>query len=125
MSLVQWNDEWSLNTINCTQITSQGIQHTDDSIYLPGAVVTHWFAVTIDVHLDFNIIKTPPVDRIVVYPVQDENKYTDQKGNVLPDGFFLSESINLSISLVGLLKFPMLCEYACIGRPSLIRSFTN
>ena len=29
------------------------------------------------------------LDRIVVYPVQDENKYTDQKGNVLPDGFLV------------------------------------
>ena len=29
------------------------------------------------------------LERIVVYPVQDENKYTDQKGNVLPDGFLV------------------------------------
>lgn len=29
------------------------------------------------------------LDRIVVYPVQDEHKYTDQKGNVLPDGFLV------------------------------------
>ena len=29
------------------------------------------------------------LDQIVVYPVQDENKYTDQKGNVLPDGFLV------------------------------------
>ena len=29
------------------------------------------------------------LDNIVVYPVQDENKFTDQKGNVLPDGFLV------------------------------------
>ena len=29
------------------------------------------------------------LDQIVVYPVQDEHKYTDQKGNVLPDGFLV------------------------------------
>ena len=29
------------------------------------------------------------LDNIVVYPVQDEHKYTDQKGNVLPDGFLV------------------------------------
>ena len=29
------------------------------------------------------------LNRIVVYPVQDEHKYTDQKGNVLPDGFLV------------------------------------
>jgi ribosome-binding ATPase YchF (GTP1/OBG family) len=31
------------------------------------------------------------LDRIVVYPVQDEHKYTDQKGNVLPDGFLVKQ----------------------------------
>ena len=31
------------------------------------------------------------LDRIVVYPVQDEHKYTDQKGNVLPDGFLVKK----------------------------------
>ena len=29
------------------------------------------------------------LNRIVVYPVQDEHKYTDQKGNVLPDGILV------------------------------------
>ena len=29
------------------------------------------------------------LNRIVVYPVSDEHKYTDQKGNVLPDGFLV------------------------------------
>ena len=29
------------------------------------------------------------LNRIVVYPFQDEHKYTDQKGNVLPDGFLV------------------------------------
>ena len=29
------------------------------------------------------------LNRIVVYLVQDEHKYTDQKGNVLPDGFLV------------------------------------
>ena len=29
------------------------------------------------------------LDRIVVYPVEDENKYTDQKGNVLPDAILI------------------------------------
>ena len=31
---------------------------------------------------------------IVVYPVQDENKYTDQKGNVLPDGILIPKGSN-------------------------------
>lgn len=31
---------------------------------------------------------------IVVYPVQDEHKYTDQKGNVLPDGFLVPKGSN-------------------------------
>ncbi|WP_407377175.1 redox-regulated ATPase YchF [Methanobrevibacter sp.] len=34
------------------------------------------------------------LDNIVVYPVQDENKYTDQKGNVLPDGILLKRGSN-------------------------------
>ena len=34
------------------------------------------------------------LDQIVVYPVQDENKYTDQKGNVLPDGILLKRGSN-------------------------------
>lgn len=29
------------------------------------------------------------LNRIVVYPVEDENKYTDQKGNVLPDAILV------------------------------------
>ena len=29
------------------------------------------------------------LNMIVVYPVQDEHKYTDQKGNVLPDGILV------------------------------------
>ena len=28
---------------------------------------------------------------IVVYPVEDENKLTDKKGNVLPDAYLLSK----------------------------------
>ena len=34
------------------------------------------------------------LDNIVVYPVQDENKYTDQKGNVLPDGILVKKGSN-------------------------------
>ena len=34
------------------------------------------------------------LDNIVVYPVQDENKFTDQKGNVLPDGIILKKGSN-------------------------------
>ena len=34
------------------------------------------------------------LDNIVVYPVQDENKYTDQKGNILPDGILLKKGSN-------------------------------
>ena len=34
------------------------------------------------------------LDRIVVYPVQDEHKYTDQKGNVLPDGILVPKGAN-------------------------------
>jgi hypothetical protein len=34
------------------------------------------------------------LDNIVVYPVQDEHKYTDQKGNVLPDGFLVPRGSN-------------------------------
>ena len=34
------------------------------------------------------------LDNIVVYPVQDENKYTDQKDNVLPDGIILKKGSN-------------------------------
>jgi len=34
------------------------------------------------------------LDTIVVYPVQDEHKYTDQKGNVLPDGFIVPRGSN-------------------------------
>ena len=29
------------------------------------------------------------LNMIVVYPVSDENKFTDQKGNVLPDAFLV------------------------------------
>ena len=31
---------------------------------------------------------------IVVYPVSDENKFTDQKGNVLPDAFLVPKGSN-------------------------------
>ncbi len=31
------------------------------------------------------------LDMIVVYPVEDENKYTDQKGNVLPDAVLVNK----------------------------------
>ena len=34
------------------------------------------------------------LDMIVVYPVHDENKYTDQKGNVLPDGILVPKGSN-------------------------------
>lgn len=34
------------------------------------------------------------LNRIVVYPVQDEHKYTDQKGNVLPDGILVPKGAN-------------------------------
>lgn len=34
------------------------------------------------------------LNMIVVYPVQDENKYTDQKGNVLPDGILIPKGSN-------------------------------
>lgn len=34
------------------------------------------------------------LNNIVVYPVQDEHKYTDQKGNVLPDGFLVPKGSN-------------------------------
>lgn len=34
------------------------------------------------------------LENIVVYPVQDEHKYTDQKGNVLPDGILLKQGSN-------------------------------
>ena len=29
------------------------------------------------------------LDHIVVYPVEDENKFTDKNGNVLPDAFLM------------------------------------
>jgi hypothetical protein len=32
------------------------------------------------------------LDRIVVYPVEDENKYTDKKGRVLPDAFIVENT---------------------------------
>ena len=34
------------------------------------------------------------LNRIAVYPVQDENKYTDQKGNVLPDAILITKGSN-------------------------------
>ena len=34
------------------------------------------------------------LDNVVVYPVQDEHKYTDQKGNVLPDGILVPKGAN-------------------------------
>ncbi len=34
------------------------------------------------------------LNQIVVYPVEDENKYTDQKGNVLPDGILVQKDSN-------------------------------
>lgn len=34
------------------------------------------------------------LDRVVVYPVEDEHKYTDQKGNVLPDGILIKKGSN-------------------------------
>lgn len=34
------------------------------------------------------------LNRIVVYPVQDEHKYTDQKGNVLPDAILIDTGAN-------------------------------
>ena len=37
--------------------------------------------------LNFGVFEL--LNRIVVYPVQDEHKFTDQKGNVLPDGFLV------------------------------------
>ncbi len=33
-------------------------------------------------------------DNIVVYPVEDENKYTDHFGNILPDAILISEGAN-------------------------------
>ncbi|MGC8664315.1 MAG: redox-regulated ATPase YchF [Nitrososphaeria archaeon] len=35
-------------------------------------------------HVYFNLL-----DMIVVYPVEDENKYSDKKGNVLPDAYLI------------------------------------
>ena len=34
------------------------------------------------------------LDNVVVYPVQDEHKYTDQKGNVLPDRILVPKGAN-------------------------------
>ena len=42
--------------------------------------------------LDYGIFEL--LDNVVVYPVQDEHKYTDQKGNVLPDGILVPKGAN-------------------------------
>jgi ribosome-binding ATPase YchF (GTP1/OBG family) len=42
------------------------------------------------------------LDRIVVYPVEDENKYTDHFGNVLPDVMLMkrgSKTIDLAAKI--------------------------
>ena len=31
------------------------------------------------------------LDLIVVYPVEDENRFTDKKGNILPDAFLMKK----------------------------------
>ena len=61
-----WYDKCLLDSINLVQIPSKCCQLCYDTIYLPGIVVSNWLAVTIHIHLQFHIIVTKPVDRIVI-----------------------------------------------------------
>ena len=55
--------------------------------YIQTNILDKYGSTGIQNALNYGIFKL--LDNIVVYPVQDEHKYTDQKGNVLPDGFLV------------------------------------
>lgn len=55
--------------------------------YIQTSILDKYGSTGVQDALNYGIFEL--LNRIVVYPVQDENKYTDQKGNVLPDGFLV------------------------------------
>lgn len=55
--------------------------------YIQNNILDKYGSTGVQDALNYGIFEL--LNRIVVYPVQDEHKYTDQKGNVLPDGFLV------------------------------------
>lgn len=55
--------------------------------YIQTNILDKYGSTGVQYALNYGIFEL--LNRIVVYPVQDEHKYTDQKGNVLPDGFLV------------------------------------
>ncbi|GAA0662217.1 redox-regulated ATPase YchF [Natronoarchaeum mannanilyticum] len=51
--------------------------------------IAHWDGTGIQGALDFAVYDL--LDRLTAYPVQDQSKWTDAKGNVLPDAFLLPD----------------------------------
>jgi len=51
--------------------------------------IEHWDGTGIQGALDFAVYDL--LDRLTAYPVQDQSKWTDAKGNVLPDAFLLPD----------------------------------
>ena len=51
--------------------------------------IAHWDGTGIQGALDFAVYDL--LDRLTAYPVQDRSKWTDAKGNVLPDAFLLPD----------------------------------
>ena len=65
-------------------------------------MVLSTFAVTADTN-EQKIIDTAVfdlLDMIVVYPVENEHKYSDKKGNVLPDAFLMKRGTILQFVLL-------------------------
>ena len=50
-------------------------------------ILEKWETTGVQLVLNFAFFSL--LDMITVYPVEDENKYTNKKGNVLPDAYLL------------------------------------
>ena len=66
MSIAIWDYKCLLDSIYLVKITSKCCQLRYNSVDLLGVVVTYGFAVTVHIHLQFNIVVTEPVDRVVI-----------------------------------------------------------
>lgn len=58
-------------------------------IYIKENILDEYGSTGVQEALNYAIFDL--LDMIVVYPVEDEHKYTDQKGNVLPDGILIKK----------------------------------
>ena len=106
MSTLIWDYKRLLDSIYLVKITTKGGQLRYNSVDLLGVVVTYGLAVTIHIHLQFNIVVTEPVDRVVI-----QNNLSAQYQSLI----FLGRSREMSYALTETLHWKTLV-YQVIGQ---------